>query len=129
SYAGHLGATDLNPAAVEAGMRQPFLHGPYSDPVTRLLGPRSSKFHDAITLMFYQPIVQHGKTLGCLCGRIPNDAISDILQREDGHVFRDSGDNYLFMAQSIFDSRIAPGTALSRSRFEDSTFSLGDNLK
>lgn len=129
SYAGHLGGTDLNPAAVSAGLQQPFLHGPYSDPITRELGPRSSKFHDAVTLMFYQPIVHHGKTLGCLCGRIPNDAMSDILQREDGHVFRDSGDNYVFMAQSTFDPRIAPGTALSRSRFEDSTFSLGDNLK
>ena len=33
------------------------------------------------------------------------------------------------MVDSRFDSRIQPGTALSRSRFEDATFSHGENLK
>ena len=33
------------------------------------------------------------------------------------------------MVESVLDPLIAPGTALSRSRFEDRTFSLGDNLK
>jgi methyl-accepting chemotaxis protein len=121
----HLGKTDLHPDAVKRGLAQPFLHGPYRDPFTLRLGATSSQFHDAMTLMFYQPL----PGIGCLCGRIPNDAMSDILQREDGHVFRDSGDNYLFMAKAVFDPGIAPGTALSRSRFEDRTFTLGDNLK
>ncbi|OYW96568.1 MAG: methyl-accepting chemotaxis protein, partial [Pseudomonadales bacterium 32-61-5] len=44
-------------------------------------------------------------------------------------IYSESGDNYLFMVESRFDSSIQPGTALSRSRFEDSTFSHGDNLK
>jgi methyl-accepting chemotaxis protein len=33
------------------------------------------------------------------------------------------------MADSFFDPSIAPGTALSRSRFEDDSFSFGENLK
>lgn len=129
SSAEHVGASDLSPAAVAAGLKAPFLHGPYRDALTEKLGATSSKFHDAMTLILYQPIIAQGKAVGCLCARIPNDSMSDILQREDGHVFRDSGDNYLFMAQSVFDPSIAPGTALSRSRFEDAAFTLGDNLK
>lgn len=129
SCAQRVGRQDLDQAAVKMGLKKRFLHGPYADPVTLTLGPTTSKFHDAVTLMLYLPLVVDGKTLGCLCGRIPNDVMSDILQREDGHVFRDSGDNYLFMAQSNFNGSIARGTALSRSRFEDTTFSLGDNLK
>ncbi|MDH1732105.1 methyl-accepting chemotaxis protein [Pseudomonas chengduensis] len=112
-----------------AGLAAPFLHGPYVDPVTRQLGATTSKFHDAVTLMFHQPLRQAGKVVGCLCARIPNDVLSDLIQREAGHVYRDSGDNYLFMVQSRHDPQIAPGTALSRSRFEDDTFSGGDNLK
>jgi len=112
-----------------AGLAAPFLHGPYIDPVTRQLGATTSKFHDAVTLMFHQPLRHAGKVVGCLCARIPNDVLSDLIQREAGHVYRDSGDNYLFMVQSRHDPQIAPGTALSRSRFEDDTFSGGDNLK
>lgn len=116
-------------SAVEAGLRRRFLHGPYVDPQTLALGPSSSKFHDAVTLMFYLPVESEGKTVGCLCGRVPNDVLGDLIQREAGHIFVESGDNYLFMVKSVFDPSIQPGTALSRSRFEDSTFSLGDNLK
>lgn len=129
SWPRHCEATDLDPYALQAGLRQPFLHGPYRDPLTLEIGPSSSRFHDAVTLMFYQPIRRDGQLLGCLCGRVPNDVLGDLIQREAGHVYPDSGDNYLFMVESRFDPRIVPGTALSRSRFEDSTFSLGDNLK
>lgn len=62
-----------------------------------------------------------------MCARVPNDVMSDIIQEEDTHVYKESGDNYLFMVKSKRD--ITQGTAISRSRFEDSTFSLGDNLK
>lgn len=124
-----IGAADLLPAAVAAGLRQPFLHGPYSDPVTAALPPSTSRFHDAVTLMFYQPIMKDGAAVGALCGRVPNDVLGDLIQREAGHVFRESGDNYVFMVESHFDPAVRPGTALSRSRFEDSTFSHGDNLK
>lgn len=126
---GRLGARDLNPGALAQGLKAPFLHGPHVDPVTERLGPSSSKFHDAVTLMFYQPLVVEGEVRGCLCGRVPNDVIGDLIQREAGHIYPESGDNYLFMVDSRFDPSIQQGTALSRSRFEDSTFSHGENLK
>jgi len=116
-------------AALEAGLKKPFLHGPYVDALTQELGPTTSHFHDAVTLMFYQPLQVAGTTVAALCARIPNDVLSDLIQREAGHVYRDSGDNYLFMVESHFDPQIKPGTALSRSRFEDDAFTGGDNLK
>jgi methyl-accepting chemotaxis protein len=123
------GARDLSMQAVAQGLREPFLHGPYRDPVTLRLGPTTSKFHDAVTLMFYQPVRREGQIVGCVCARIPNDVVGDLIQREAGHVYPDSGDNYLFMVESRFDPSIAQGTALSRSRFEDAAFTRGDNLK
>ncbi|WP_204123482.1 methyl-accepting chemotaxis protein [Pseudomonas sp. 008] len=119
---------ERTPALVE-GLKAPFLHGPYCDSLTLQIGPSSSRFHDEVTLMFYQPLKVDGKVLGCLCARVPNDVLGDLIQREAGHIYAESGDNYLFMAQSRFDPAIAPGTALSRSRFEDGTFSHGENLK
>jgi methyl-accepting chemotaxis protein len=115
--------------ALAEGLKAPFLQGPYRDPLTLPIGPSSSRFHDEVTLMFYQPLKADGKVLGCLCGRVPNDVLGDLIQREAGHIFAESGDNYLFMAQSRFDPAIEPGTALSRSRFEDGTFTHGENLK
>lgn len=116
-------------SALAAGLKEKFLHGPYADPVTERLGPTTSSFHDAVTLMFYCPVIVDGGPAGCLCGRVPNDVMSDLIQRESGHVYKQSGDNYCFMAQSNFDPAIVPGTALSRSRFEDDSFVNGDNLK
>lgn len=124
-----VGQQDLSPSAVAQGTQQRFLHGPYLDSVTQSLPPSTSKFHDAVTLMFYQPLLRNGHTVGAVCGRVPNDVVGDLIQREAGHIFHESGDNYLFMAKSVFNPRMALGTALSRSRFEDKTFSLGDNLK
>jgi methyl-accepting chemotaxis protein len=129
THAPRVGQPHRQPAAVTAGLAAQFLHGPYSDPLTQTLGATTSRFHDAVTLVFYQPLRVDGKAVGCLALRIPNDVMSDLIQREAGHVYRDSGDNYVFMVQSSFDSTIATGTALSRSRFEDDTFSAGDNLK
>lgn len=129
TFATRTGASDLNPKAVNAGLANSFLHGPYIDSQTLPIGKRSSAFHDEVTLMFYLPITFAGGELGCLCARIPNDVLGDLIQREAGHIFNESGDNYLFMVNSVFDSSITQGTALSRSRFEDSTFSHGENLK
>jgi methyl-accepting chemotaxis protein len=129
SHFSNVASYKLPPKAVELGLRQRFLHGPYVDQKTKEVGPSSSNFHDAVTLMFYLPISADGKVVGALCGRVPNDVLGDLIQREAGHVFVDSGDNYLFMVRSAFDQNIRSGTALSRSRFEDSAFSLGDNLK
>ena len=51
SYAARIGAQDLVPNAVSAGLSQAFLHGPYKDPQTLTIGKRSSSFHDQVTLM------------------------------------------------------------------------------
>ena len=126
---GRAGNTVASAQAFEAGLKAPFLHGPYVDPLTKQLGPSSSRFHDAVTLMFHQPVFHQGEVVGVLCGRVPNDVIGDLIQREAGHVYPESGDNYLFMVESRFDPSIQSGTALSRSRFEDNTFSHGENLK
>ncbi|SIP87950.1 methyl-accepting chemotaxis protein [Marinobacterium stanieri] len=129
SVSSRIGATDLNRAAVSEGLKSPFLHGPYRDSVTRQIGPSSSRFHDAVTLMFYQPVTRNGQVVGLLCARVPNDVLGDLIQREAGHIYPESGDNYLFMVESRFDPSIEQGIALSRSRFEDDTFSHGENLK
>ena len=130
SSAGQLGGLQPEPHAVRAGLQHRFLHGPYVDQRTRQLGPSTSSFHDAVTLMFYLPLSNAaGAPLGCLCARIPNDVLGDLIQREAGHIYQESGDNYIFMVESRFNPSIEPGRALSRSRFEDSTFSHGDNLK
>ncbi len=129
SWAARRGARDLSREALARGLRDAFLHGPYSDPQTQAIGPSTSRFHDAVTLMFYQPIKVNGRALGCLCARVPNDVLGDLIQREAGHIYQESGDNYLFMVDSRFDPSIQAGTALSRSRFEDNTFSHGENLK
>ncbi|SFR81932.1 Methyl-accepting chemotaxis protein [Marinobacter daqiaonensis] len=115
--------------AVRRGLSERFLHGPYKDAVTLRLGPTTSRFHDDVTLMFYQPVTLVDGSAAAVCARVPNDVMSDVIQREAGHVFEESGDNYIFMQESHFDPSILPGTALSRSRFEDATFSHGDNLK
>jgi methyl-accepting chemotaxis protein len=132
SVAGRSGQSHISGKPTEAllkGLQEPFLHGPYIDPVTQRIGPSSSTFHDAVTLMFYQPLSASFTGEYCLCARVPNDVIGDLIQREAGHVYPESGDNYLFMVEPVFDSHVEPGTALSRSRFEDNRFSHGDNLK
>jgi methyl-accepting chemotaxis protein len=115
--------------AANGGKLQKCLFGPYRDPITLKLGPRSSSFHDQMTLLFILPLIVNGHHAATLCGRVPNDVLGDLIQRESGHVYPDSGDNYIFMAEAGLNTQIAPGTALSRSRFEDRTFTHGENLK
>jgi methyl-accepting chemotaxis protein len=129
TYAAHVGQKDLNSKAVQKGLKEAFLHGPYVDLLTLKIGPSSSKFHDEVTLMFYQPLIRDGEALGAVCGRVPNDVLGDLIQREAGHIYPESGDNYIFMVESRFDPQLQQGIALSRSRFEDNTFSHGENLK
>ena len=109
--------------------KTPILYGPFIDPLTEKIGARSSRFHDVVTLLFLQPVLKDGHLHSVLAARVPNDVLGDLIQREAGHVFPNSGDNYLFMARSNFNPSIEQGVALSRSRFEDNTFGLGDNLK
>jgi methyl-accepting chemotaxis protein len=137
TYASHVGTAYQADSVLQMGLSytkqassmRNCLFGPYSDPITLKLGARSSAFHDKMTLMFMLPLTVDGRWVGTLCGRVPNDVLGDLIQRESGHVYPDSGDNYLFMAKAGLNTQIAPGTALSRSRFEDRTFTHGENLK
>lgn len=56
THSSRINKTDLPDNAVQLGLNDAFLHGPYVDPETLLIGPSSSTFHDAVTLMFYLPI-------------------------------------------------------------------------
>jgi methyl-accepting chemotaxis protein len=123
------GERRLPPGVLAGAQATRFLYGPYVDPITVEIGPSSSTFHDEVTLLFLQPVLRAGKLLAILGARVPNDVVGDLIQRENGHVFHESGDNYLFMARAVFDPTIQAGVALSRSRFEDRSFSLGENLK
>lgn len=107
---------------------KPYMYGPYIDEESLKIENQASQFFDEVTLMFSMPYEnkRNGKA-EILCVRVPNDVMSDVIQEEDTHVYKESGDNYLFMISSNRD--IPQGTAISRSRFEDKTFSLGDNLK
>lgn len=129
TYPGRVGVGGGASAALAEGLKAPFLHGPYVDPDTERIGPTTSKFHDAVTLMFYYPLKKGAVVAGALCARVPNDVLGDLIQREAGHIYPESGDNYIFMANAVFDPSIPQGTALSRSRFEDDAFSFGENLK
>lgn len=114
---------------VKAGLNgDNFLEGPYIDSVTKDIGISSSRFLDEVTLIFSQPIRSSaGEIVALLCARVPNDVMSDILQDEASHIYKESGDNYLFMVES--STGIPPGTAISRSRFEDDSVVDGPNLK
>lgn len=106
--------------------KEKYMYGPYIDMDTLEVGDCVSVFFDEVTLMFINPFYIEGQ-IYYFCGRIPNDVMSDVQQDEDSHIYKDSGDNYLFMVEN--KRNIAKGTAISRSRFEDNTFTLGENLK
>lgn len=137
SYSKHVGKsyssgdTPIYAKAVQTVWKtgKPLLYGPFIDPLTLELGASSSQFHDEITLLFLKPVFKDGELLYIMAARIPNDVISDLIQREAGHIYQDTGDNYIFMSKSNLDPSIEQGIALSRSRFEDETFSFGENLK
>ncbi|MBP1962222.1 methyl-accepting chemotaxis protein [Paenibacillus aceris] len=134
TYSSHVGKTYVAGSVLAKGLEETrtgkkCLFGPFSDPLTVQIGPSTSAFHDAMTMAFILPLMENGEWKGVICGRVPNDVLGDLIQRESGHVYPDSGDNYLFMAKPVLNKQIAPGTALSRSRFEDLTFTHGDNLK
>lgn len=106
----------------------PYMYGPFIDKESLEIGSGSSKFFDEVTLIFSIPYINKAlNRKAVICARVPNDVMSDIIQEEDTHVYKESGDNYLFMINS--KRNVKPGTALSRSRFEDNTFTGGENLK
>lgn len=112
----------------EKGIKgEKFMYGPYEDENTLDIDLSKKKFADQVTLLFSMPYTDCCESKKILIGRVLNDDMSNVIQDEDTHVYKDSGDNYLFMVKTNRD--ILPGTAISRSRFEDNTFTMGDNLK
>jgi hypothetical protein len=84
------------PYYIKSLQGHPLMYGPYIDKDTLEIGECNSKFFDEVTLMFSIPV--KNRILGkkyILCGRIPNDVMSDVIQEEDTHVYKESGDNYL----------------------------------
>ena len=103
-----------------------YMYGPYCDANTLDI-PVERQFKDEVTLLFSEPYQIGEEEKMLLCARVLNDDLSNVIQEEDVHIYKESGDNYLFMIQN--NRGILPGTAISRSRFEDCTFTLGENLK
>lgn len=127
SFPKHIG-NDLSdfPNIKKGSNHENYMYGPYCDKATLDLDLKQKPFFDEVTLLFSTSLEINGQ-ICILLARVLNDDMSNVIQEEDTHIYKDSGDNYLFMIQSNRD--INPGTAISRSRFEDKTFSLGDNLK
>ena len=128
SCKGHIGLNMSDLPNLKAGLEgRALMHGPYIDKRTLDTDIKNKKFADDVTLMFSSKCKNHNEQIRILCCRTLNDDMSNVIQDEDTHIYKDSGDNYLFMVKS--NRGIKPGTAISRSRFEDNTFTLGDNLK
>lgn len=127
SHGPHIGNSIQGfPNISKAANMENYMYGPYCDPETLDLDLSGRQFADEVTLLFSAPLELDGQ-LKLLCARALNDDMSNVIQEEDTHIYKDSGDNYLFM---IHNNRSIPqGMAISRSRFEDNTFTLGENLK
>lgn len=124
----HVGVDMKESPNYRSGMKnERLMYGPYEDSNTMDIDLSKKKFADEVTLMFSIPYKNCYGDKRILLGRVLNDDMSNVIQDEDTHVYKDSGDNYLFMVKT--DRDILPGTAISRSRFEDNTFTKGDNLK
>jgi hypothetical protein len=127
SFKNHVGDSLKGFPGVEKGLNnENYMHGPYCDKKTLDLDLSKKLFYDEVTLLFSTPVEIDGE-IRILFARVLNDDMSNVIQEEDTHVFKDSGDNYLFMIKN--NRQVPQGMAISRSRFEDQTFSLGDNLK
>ncbi|AQS12214.1 methyl-accepting chemotaxis protein PctA [Clostridium saccharobutylicum] len=124
----HIGLNMSDLPNLKTGLEgKPLMYGPYINKRTLDTDISNKKFVDDVTLMFSCPCRNHNGEIRVLCCRVLNDDMSNVIQDEDTHIYKDSGDNYLFMVKS--NRGIKPGTAISRSRFEDNTFTLGENLK
>lgn len=105
---------------------QCYMYGPYCDKNTLDIPINKKHFFDEVTLLFSEPY-KNNDEIRIVCARVLNDDMSNVIQDEDTHIYKDSGDNYLFMVKN--SRGIPQGSAISRSRFEDRTFTLGENLK
>lgn len=127
SFVKHIGDVYSSlPNYQKARNKEQYMYGPYCDKKTLDIVAGDKLFADEVTLMFSKPF-ENNNLEYILYVRILNDDMSNIIQEEDTHVYKESGDNYLFMIQN--NRGVLPGTAISRSRFEDRTFTHGENLK
>lgn len=127
SYPKHIGKNKANlPNYIKGLEGLNYMYGPYCDTETLDLNLSDKQFFDEVTLLFSEPY-NNNDDIRILCARVLNDDMSNVIQDEDTHIYKESGDNYLFMIENT--RGIKPGTAISRSRFEDRTFTLGENLK
>lgn len=127
SFVKHIGDVYSSlPNYQKARNKEQYMYGPYCDKKTLDIVAEDKLFADEVTLMFSKPF-ENNNLEYILYVRILNDDMSNIIQEEDTHVYKESGDNYLFMIQN--NRGVLPGTAISRSRFEDRTFTHGENLK
>jgi hypothetical protein len=81
STSSRIGKNHDEKKAIKQAHQKAFLHGPYIDPITLEIGPSTSKFHDEVTLMFYEPIMKQDKIVAFICGRVPNDVFNVINLR------------------------------------------------
>lgn len=124
----HIGLNMSDYPNYKKGMKdENFMYGPYEDKNTLDIDLSKKNFSDEVTLMFSTSYINFSGDKRILLGRVLNDDMSNVIQDEDTHIYKDSGDNYLFMVKT--NRNILPGTAISRSRFEDNTFTKGENLK
>ncbi|MDF2589511.1 MAG: putative methyl-accepting chemotaxis protein, partial [Anaerocolumna sp.] len=127
SFGKHIGKTYKDFPGYKKGLTgESYMYGPYEDLDTLDLTINNRQFYDEVTLLFSEPY-KNNDEVRILFARVLNDDMSNVIQDEDTHIYKDSGDNYLFMIKN--NRGIPTGTAISRSRFEDRTFTLGDNLK
>lgn len=127
SHEKHTGDSIKGFPNVEKGLcNENYMYGPYCDIKTLDLDLSDKQFADEVTLLFSTPLEMDNQ-IRILCARVLNDDMSNVIQEEDTHIYKDSGDNYLFMIKN--NRSIPQGMAISRSRFEDNTFTLGENLK
>ena len=121
----HIGLNMSDLPNLKAGLEgRSLMYGPYIDKRTLDTDISNKNFADDVTLMFSSRCKNHSDQTRILCCRTLNDDMSNVIQDEDTHIYKDSGDNYLFMVKS--NRGIKQGTAISRSRFEDNTFTLGE---
>ncbi len=127
SFSNHIGNSFVNFPGYRKGISgESYMYGPYLDKQTLDINLSDKQFYDEVTLLFSEPY-KYNDEVRILFARVLNDEMSTVIQDEDTHIIKDSGDNYLFMIKN--NRNIPQGTAISRSRFEDKTFTLGDNLK
>ena len=93
SYPQHIGNDCSTFPNLAKGLEQkPYRYGPYCDKHTLDFNTDQRMFSDEVTLLFSKSLIIQG-TWKLLCLRYLNDDMCNVIQEEDTHVFKESGDN------------------------------------